>query len=68
MVQDVVDRKLTLHTSSAAHGVSVPTVRKWVGRYLAQGLAGLRDASSPAARKPARDRARHGVGDCQATG
>jgi hypothetical protein len=26
--------------------VSVPTVRKWVGRYLAQVPAGLRDASS----------------------
>ena len=48
MVQDVVDRKLTLTATAAAtlHGVSVPTVRKWVGRYLAQGAGGLRDASS----------------------
>ena len=46
MVQAVVDRKLTLAGSASANGVSVPTVRKWVGRYLAQGEAGLRDASS----------------------
>jgi transposase InsO family protein len=46
MVQAVVDRKLTLAAAAMAHGVSVPTVRKWVGRFLAQGSAGLRDASS----------------------
>jgi transposase InsO family protein len=46
MVQDVVDRKLTLAASAAAHSVSVLTTRKWVGRYLAQGAVGLRDVSS----------------------
>lgn len=46
MVLDVVERKLTLAATAAAHGVSVPTVRKWVGRYLTQGQPGLRDASS----------------------
>lgn len=46
MVQDVTERKLTLTASAAAHGVSVPTVRKWVGRYLAHGPTALRDASS----------------------
>ena len=46
MVQDVVDRKLALSAAAAVHGVSVPTVRKWIGRYLAHGAAGLRDASS----------------------
>jgi len=46
MVQDVVEYKLTLTAAAAAHAVSVPTVRKWVGRYLAQGEAGLRDGSS----------------------
>jgi len=30
MVQDVVERKLTLTAAAAAHAVSVPTVRKWV--------------------------------------
>ena len=46
LVQDVVERKLTLTAASRLNGISVPTVRKWVGRYLAQGEAGLRDASS----------------------
>lgn len=46
LVQDVVDRKLSLAAAAGAHGVSVPTVRKWVGRFLAQGEAGLRDVSS----------------------
>src|SRR5512144_3218033 len=46
MVQAVLESRLTLAAAAAAHGVSVPTVRKWVGRFLAQGDAGLRDASS----------------------
>jgi transposase-like protein len=46
MVQDVLQRKLNFAAAAAAHGVSVPTVRKWVGRFLSQGEAGLRDASS----------------------
>lgn len=29
-----------------AQGMSAPTARKWLGRFLAQGEAGLRDASS----------------------
>jgi len=46
MVQDVIEHKLTLAATAAVHGVSVPTVRKWVGRYLTQGAPGLRDVSS----------------------
>jgi len=46
MVREVTDRKWTMAAVAAGHGVSVPTVRKWVGRYLAQGEAGLADASS----------------------
>lgn len=46
MVQDVLERKLTFVAAAAVHGVSVPTVRKWVGRFLRQGEVGLRDASS----------------------
>jgi transposase InsO family protein len=46
MVHDVVERKRTYAAAAEAHGVSVPTVRKWVGRFLSQGAAGLRDASS----------------------
>jgi transposase InsO family protein len=46
MIQDVLERKLPHVTAAAKHHVSVPTVRKWAGRYLAQGEPGLRDASS----------------------
>lgn len=46
MVQDVLEHKLTHAAAAAKHHVSVPTVRKWVGRYLTQGQPGLRDASS----------------------
>ena len=46
MVQDVLERKLRPAAAAVRHDVSVPTVRKWVGRYLAQGAPGLRDASS----------------------
>jgi transposase InsO family protein len=46
MVQDVLDRKLSNAAAAIEHHVSVPTVRKWVGRYLIQGEPGLRDVSS----------------------
>lgn len=46
MVREVTEHKQTLAATAAGHRVSVPTVRKWVGRYLARGEAGLRDASS----------------------
>jgi transposase InsO family protein len=52
MVLDVIERKLTLAATAAVHGVSVPTVRKWVGRYLLQGEPGLRDGSSRPQRSP----------------
>ena len=52
MVRDLVQRNLTLAAAAAAHGVSVPTVRKWVGRYVAEGEAGLRDRSSRPAVSP----------------
>jgi transposase InsO family protein len=52
MVKDVVERGLTQCAAAAAHRVSVPTVGKWVGRYLAQGETGLRDRSSRPRRSP----------------
>ena len=52
MIQDVVERKLSRAAAAAQHHVSEPTVRKWVGRYLAQGERGLRDASSRPAVSP----------------
>jgi transposase InsO family protein len=52
MVKDMLDRGLTPGAAAAAYGVSTPTVGKWVGRYLAQGQAGLLDRSSRPARSP----------------
>jgi len=46
LVTDILEARLTLCAAAAAHSVSVPTARKWLGRYLAEGEAGLRDRSS----------------------
>src|SRR5438270_1420582 len=46
MVQDITHRGLSLTTAAKAEGVSAPTVRKWLGRYLAYGEVALRDRSS----------------------
>jgi transposase InsO family protein len=46
MVQDMIEHRISARAAAAAQGVSAPTARKWLGRYLAQGDAGLRDASS----------------------
>jgi transposase InsO family protein len=42
----VVDESLTVTAAAAAMGVSVRCARKWVGRYRAEGEAGLCDRSS----------------------
>jgi len=52
MVQDMTLRGLTPGAAAAAHGVSLPTARKWLGRFLAQGEAGLGDRSSRPKRSP----------------
>jgi transposase-like protein len=52
LVMDVLERDLTLCAAAAAHNVSVPTARKWVGRYLAEGESGLADRSSRPRRSP----------------
>ena len=52
LVHSVVERKLTLVEASAEAGVSEPTTRKWLGRYLADGERGLRDRSSRPKRSP----------------
>ena len=52
MVQAIVERGLTPAEAAAEAGVSRPTVRKWLGRFLAQGEAGLRDRSSRPKRSP----------------
>jgi transposase InsO family protein len=46
LVRDMIKRQMTPAAAGAVHGVSAPTARKWLGRYLVQGEAGLRDASS----------------------
>ena len=46
MVQDITERGLVAGGGALMQGVSVPTVRKWLGRYLAHGEAALRDRSS----------------------
>ena len=46
MVQEMTEHGTRLSTAATAHGVSVPTARKWLGRYLAHGRAGLVDRSS----------------------
>jgi transposase InsO family protein len=46
MVHSIVERRLTLAQAAAEAGVSSPTARKWLGRFLTQGEAGLHDRSS----------------------
>ena len=46
MVQDITERGLSQGAAALVQGVSGPTVRKWLGRYLAQGEAALIDHSS----------------------
>jgi len=46
MVQDMAERGLSASEAAARHGVSAVTARKWQGRYLAAGAAGLLDKSS----------------------
>jgi len=46
MVKDITDRGFTQALAAVTHGVSVPTVRKWFGRYLAHGEMALGDRSS----------------------
>lgn len=46
MVCDIVVRGFTPCTAAAVHGVTEPSARKWLGRYLAEGEIGLRDRSS----------------------
>jgi len=46
MVQDITQGGLSVCVAAAIHGVTAPTVRKWLGRFLAGGEAALFDASS----------------------
>jgi transposase-like protein len=46
MVKQMTLEGLDAVRPAAAHGVTAPTARKWLGRYLAGGQAALADASS----------------------
>jgi transposase InsO family protein len=46
LVRDIAERGFTPCAASAVHGVTGPSARKWLGRYLAEGETGLRDRSS----------------------
>ena len=46
MVEDICLRRYSQAAAAVAHGVSLPTVAKWLGRYLAHGEQSLRDHSS----------------------
>lgn len=46
MVRRVLEEGIALTEAAEAAGVSARTARKWVGRYLAEGEAGLVDRSS----------------------
>jgi transposase InsO family protein len=52
MVRSIVERGLTPTSAAAEVGVSPPTGRKWYGRFLAEGEAGLCDRSSRPRRSP----------------
>jgi transposase InsO family protein len=52
MVQDITIRGLSACEAALAHGVTPPTARKWLGRFLALGEVALADASSRPALSP----------------
>ena len=52
MVLDMTEHGLSVVEAAMRHGVTPPTARKWLGRYLAEGEAGLADASSRPKRSP----------------
>ncbi len=52
MVKQMTDGGLSACEAAGAHGVTPPTARKWLGRYLAGGELALADASSKPTRSP----------------
>ena len=54
MVHLVTEHALTPADAAGVAGVSAPTARNWLGRYLAGGEAALADASSRPASSPRR--------------
>jgi transposase InsO family protein len=54
LVERVLERDWSLAEAAAAAGVSQRTARKWIGRFKAEGEAGLMDRSSAPKRVPHR--------------
>ena len=52
MIKQLIEGGFSTAEAAATHGVTAPTVRKWLGRYLAGGTAALADASSRPAHSP----------------
>lgn len=52
MVRQMTECGVSASEAASAHGVTPPTARKWLGRYLAGGQAALADASSRPAHSP----------------
>jgi transposase InsO family protein len=52
MVKELTEGGLSTTEAALKHDVTAPTVRKWLGRYLAGGEGALSDASSKPARSP----------------
>ena len=46
LVKDILDGRFPACVAEAEFGISAPTARKWVSRYLAEGTQGLFDRSS----------------------
>ena len=46
LVRMIADQRLSKVDAAREAGVSAPTAKKWLGRYLAEGEAGLMDRSS----------------------
>ena len=46
MVRDIVESGLSITEAGDLYGVTAPTARKWLSRFLAVGEAGLQDRSS----------------------
>jgi len=52
LVRNIVEQSTPLAVAALEAGVSSPTARKWLARYLAEGESGLRDRSSRPKRSP----------------
>ena len=52
MVKELTEGGLSTTKAALNHGVTPPTVRKWLGRYLSGGEAALSDSSSRPTRSP----------------